>query len=264
MMSPVSEDTPSFKEAEETVIELTEEQKKTRSKAAKIVEKLKSTDGAELKKVLFSLKTFFQEDKSLVSEFHRAGGLTQLVALGKEDEAQLQNFILRALGQIMLYVDGMQGVMEHSPAIELLYKLIASSNKLVVKTAIKLLLVFIEYNESNYLILLDAVKTVGGEEETIPWHNLINIMTTEDMLDVELCTYALTLVNKTLYEIDDQCTFYDQSDFMEDLGIDKVTKLTPTDDLPSTLLEEIQLYNVALKQEDGEQVTEDDISALYQ
>merc|ERR550534_1757422 len=171
---------------------------------------------------------------------------------------------LRALGQIMLYVDGMQGVMEHSPAIELLYKLIASSNKLVVKTAIKLLLVFIEYNESNYLIPLDAVKTVGGEEETIPWHNLINVMSTEDVLDVELCTYALTLVNKTLYEIDDQPTFYDQTDYMEDLGIDRVTKLTESDDLPSALLEEIQLYNVALKQEDGEQLSEDDISALYQ
>ena len=42
------------------------------------------------------------------------------------------------------------------------------------------------------------------------------------MLDVELCTYALTLVNKTLYEIDDQPTFYDQTDFMEDLGIDRL------------------------------------------
>ena len=39
---------------------VTEEQKKTRSKAAKIVDKLKTTEGAELKKVLFSLKTFFQ------------------------------------------------------------------------------------------------------------------------------------------------------------------------------------------------------------
>ena len=36
-----------------------------------------------------------KEDKSLVNEFHKAGGLSQLVALGKEDEAQLQNFILR-------------------------------------------------------------------------------------------------------------------------------------------------------------------------
>ena len=43
----------------------------------------------------------------------------------------------------------------------------------------------------------------------------------QDVLDVELCTYALTLVNKTLYEIDDQPTFYDQTDYMEDLGIDR-------------------------------------------
>ena len=44
----------------------------------------------------------------------------------------------------------------------------------------------------------------------------------QDVLDVELCTYALTLVNKTLYEIDDQPTFYDQTDYMEDLGIDRL------------------------------------------
>ena len=66
-----------------------------------------------------------------------------------------------------------------------------------------------------------------------------------DVVDVEQCTYALTLVNKTLYEIDDQATFYDQSDFMEDVGIDKVTKLT-SDDVPSTLLEEIQLVMIML------------------
>ena len=44
----------------------------------------------------------------------------------------------------------------------------------------------------------------------------------QDVLDVELCTYALTLVDKTLYEIDDQPTFYDQTDYMEDLGIDRL------------------------------------------
>ena len=29
------------------------------------------------------------------------------------------------------------------------------------------------------VILLDAVKAVGSEAETIPWHNLINVMSTE-------------------------------------------------------------------------------------
>ena len=110
ILSPVSEESPSMKEAIE---ELNEEQKKTRAKANKILDKLKSNEGAELKKVLFSLKTFFQEDKNLVADFITVGGLAQLLSLGKEDEVQLQNFILRALGQIMLYVDGMQGVMGH-------------------------------------------------------------------------------------------------------------------------------------------------------
>merc|ERR1711892_1472022 len=117
IMSPVSEEAPLI---EESVVELTEEQKKTKSKANKIVEKLKNSEGAELKKILFSLKNFFQEDKQLVHGFIQAGGLFELVSLGDDgDEAQLQNFILRALGQIMLYVDGMQGVMENSKAIEL-------------------------------------------------------------------------------------------------------------------------------------------------
>merc|ERR1712013_52449 len=47
IMSPVSEETPSI---EETVIELTEEEKKTRAKANKIVDKLKNTEGSDLKK----------------------------------------------------------------------------------------------------------------------------------------------------------------------------------------------------------------------
>ena len=40
----------------------------------------------------------------MVNEFHKAGGLSQLVALGKEDEAQLQNFILRYSGLLLVLV----------------------------------------------------------------------------------------------------------------------------------------------------------------
>ena len=50
--------------------------------------------------------------------------------LGEDEEAQLQNLILRALGQIMLYVDGMNGVMENPRAIQFLYKLVLASNPL--------------------------------------------------------------------------------------------------------------------------------------
>lgn len=62
----------------------------------------------------------------------------------------------------MLYVDGMNGVMEHQETIQWLYSLISSKYRLVVKTALKLLLVFVEYTESNALILLKAIDTVDS------------------------------------------------------------------------------------------------------
>ena len=96
-----------------------------------------------------------------------------LIDLGEDEEAQLQNLILRALGQIMLYVDGMNGVMENPRAIQFLYKLVLASNPLVCKTAIKLLLVFVEYTENNCLLLIKAINEVDKELGVIPWSNII-------------------------------------------------------------------------------------------
>ena len=237
-----------------------------KSKAIQIIKKLYDEDDVNLKKVLFSLKNLFQSETGLVYEFIKEDGLKRLIDIGDNtNEPQLKNFVLRALGQLMLYVDGMKGVMETIEAIELLYKLVDSENKLVVKTAIKLLLVFIDYDESNYKILIQAIKNVAFEREELSWSYLTKILEThEGNLETELCTFAFTLINKTLYEIDDQETFYDQTDFLEELNIDDITSLSDSDSVPNSLLEEIQLYNVALKQEDGDSVTEEDISALYQ
>jgi FH1/FH2 domain-containing protein 3 len=69
-----------------------------------------------------------------------------------------------ALGQVMLYVDGMNGVMEHNATIQWLYSLIASKYRLVVKTALKLLLVFVEYVESNCQLLVKAIETVDSSQ----------------------------------------------------------------------------------------------------
>ena len=60
----------------------------------------------------------------------------------------------------MLYVDGMNGVMEQNQTIQWLYSLISSKFRLVVKTALKLLLVFVEYVETNSVLLVKAIETV--------------------------------------------------------------------------------------------------------
>lgn len=73
----------------------------------------------------------------------------------------------------MLYVDGMNGVMKHAPTIQWLYSLIASKYRLVVKTALKLLLVFVEYVESNCYLLVNAIHAVDGARDCLPWTNVM-------------------------------------------------------------------------------------------
>lgn len=75
--------------------------------------------------------------------------------------------------KVMLYVDGMNGVMEHGQTIQWLYSLISSKYRLVVKTALKLLLVFVEYCESNCYLLVNAIRIVDGAVGALPWSNIM-------------------------------------------------------------------------------------------
>lgn len=136
-------------------------------------EKLLTTQGRDLRRALFSLKQIFQEDKDLVHGFVALGGLNCLVSVGNDADQNYQNYILRAMGQVMLYVDGMNGVMQHAPSIRWLYSLIASQFRLVVKTALKLLLVFVEYVEGNSRLLVDAVHAEDAAYDRAPWTNIM-------------------------------------------------------------------------------------------
>nr|KAF6422370.1 formin homology 2 domain containing 3 [Rousettus aegyptiacus] len=221
------------------------------------IEKLYNSSGRDLRRALFSLKQIFQDDKDLVHEFVVAEGLTCLIKVGAEADQNYQNYILRALGQIMLYVDGMNGVINHNETIQWLYTLIGSKFRLVVKTALKLLLVFVEYSESNAPLLIQAVSAVDTKRGVIPWSNIMEILEEKDGVDTELLVYAMTLVNKTLSGLPDQDTFYDVVDCLEELGIAAVSqrhlnkKGTDLD-----LVEQLNIYEVALRQEDGDETAE--------
>lgn len=221
------------------------------------IEKLYNSTGRDLRRALFSLKQIFQDDKDLVHEFVIAEGLTCLIKVGAEADQNYQNYILRALGQIMLYVDGMNGVINHSETIQWLYTLVGSKFRLVVKTALKLLLVFVEYSESNAPLLIQAVSAVDTKRGVKPWSNIMEILEEKDGVDTELLVYAMTLVNKTLAGLPDQDTFYDVVDCLEELGIAAVSqrhlnkKGTDLD-----LLEQFNIYEVALRHEDGDETAE--------
>ncbi|XP_029445696.1 FH1/FH2 domain-containing protein 3 isoform X2 [Rhinatrema bivittatum] len=218
------------------------------------IEKLYNSNGRELRRALFSLKQIFQDDKDLVHEFVVAEGLTCLIKVGAEADQNYQNYILRALGQIMLYVDGMNGVINHNETIQWLYTLIGSKFRLVVKTALKLLLVFVEYTESNSPVLIQAVTRVDKKRGVKLWSNAMEILEEKDGVDTELLVYAMTLVNKTLAGLPDQDSFYDVLDCLEELGIEAISqrhlnkKGTDLD-----LVEQFNIYEMTLRHEDGDE-----------
>ncbi|KAJ8673069.1 hypothetical protein QAD02_004330, partial [Eretmocerus hayati] len=217
-----------------------------------IIEKLLNSEGRELRRALFSLKQIFQEDKDLVHEFVQNDGLACLIKVGSEADQNYQNYILRALGQVMLYVDGMNGVMEHGQTVQWLYTLIASKFRLVVKTALKLLLVFVEYVETNSILLVRAIRSVDTSRGMIPWTNVMKLLQDYDAADTELLIYAMTLVNKCLNGIPDQDTYYDQVDCFEEQGIEGIIQRymsKPGTDLD--LLRQFQIYEAVLHHEDG-------------
>ncbi|KAI4471690.1 formin y 2 domain containing isoform i [Holotrichia oblita] len=216
-------------------------------------EKLLTSEGRELRRALFSLKQIFQEDKDLVHEFVQNDGLACLIKVGSEADQNYQNYILRALGQVMLYVDGMNGVMEHNQTIQWLYTLISSKFRLVVKTALKLLLVFVEYTDTNCMLLIKAIHTVDYAQGVPPWYNIMKLLKDFDSADTELLIYATTLINKCLNGVPDQDTYYDQTDALEEQGIEGIIRRymsKPGTDLD--LLQQFQIYEAVLQYEDGE------------
>ncbi|XP_072366009.1 FH1/FH2 domain-containing protein 3 isoform X14 [Scyliorhinus torazame] len=220
------------------------------------IEKLYNSCGRELRRALFSLKQIFQDDKDLVHEFVVAEGLTCLIKVGAEADQNYQNYILRALGQIMLYVDGMNGLIDHNETIQWLYTLIGSKFRLVVKTALKLLLVLVEYTESNAPLLIQAVTKVDHKRGVRPWSNIMEILDEKDGIDTELLVYAMTLINKTLAGLPDQDSFYDVVDCLEEQGMEAISqrhlnkKGTDLD-----LVEQFNIYEMGLKHEDGDDDT---------
>ncbi|VCX30674.1 unnamed protein product, partial [Gulo gulo] len=85
----------------------------------------------------------------------------------------------------------------------------------------------------------------------------MEILEEKDGVDTELLVYAMTLVNKTLSGLPDQDSFYDVVDCLEELGIAAVSqrhlnkKGTDLD-----LVEQLNIYEVALRLEDGDESAE--------
>uniref|UniRef100_A0A8D3C2Y8 Formin homology 2 domain containing 1 n=1 Tax=Scophthalmus maximus TaxID=52904 RepID=A0A8D3C2Y8_SCOMX len=218
-----------------------------------ILEKLYNSQGPELRRSLFSLKQLFQDDKDLVPEFVASEGLTCFIQVGAEADHNYQNYILRALSQIMLFVDGMNGVINHNETVQWLYTLTGSLSRLVVKTSLKLLIVFVEYSEANSPRLIQAVNTVDTQRGVKSWSNVMEVLEERNGSDTELLMFTMTLINKTLAVLPDQDSFYDLTDSLEQLGMETIIhKHMNNKATEPHLRAQFTIYETALRNEDGD------------
>lgn len=85
-----------------------------------------------------------------------------------------------------------------------------------------------------------------------PLITLCRLLKDYENADTELLIYATSLINKTLSGLSDQDNFYDESDYLEQQGMESVIQRymsrTSTD---LELLDQFQLYEAALRFEDG-------------
>lgn len=131
--------------------------------------------------------------------------------------------------------------------------MIATKHRLVMKTALKLLLIFVEYADVNAQKLVNVIKEWEGEQRSLSWSSITSILKDYDNIDTEVLVYATTLINKTLAGLKDQDTFYDETDILEYQGMEGIIQhytSQPGTDLD--LLDQLQLYDMVLKYEDGE------------
>ncbi|XP_047219368.1 FH1/FH2 domain-containing protein 1 isoform X3 [Girardinichthys multiradiatus] len=218
-----------------------------------ILERLYNSKGPELRRCLFSLKQLFQDDKDLVPEFVASEGLTCFIKVGAEADHNYQNYILRALSQIMLFVDGMIGVINHNETVQWLYMLTGSLSRLLVKTALKLLIVFVEYSESNSPLVINAVNRVDTKRGVKPWTNIMEVLEEKNSADTELLIFTMTLINKTLAALPDQDSFYDVTDCLEQLGMETIIrKHMSNKGTEPDLRAQFSTYETALRHEDDD------------
>lgn len=79
-----------------------------------------------------------------------------------------------------------------------------------------------------------------------PWSYIMSILNNEAS-GPELPIYAMTLVNKTLNAIPDQDTFYDVTDCLEEMGMQKLIQIYfGKKSCDPELSEQFHLYEVSL------------------
>lgn len=116
----------------------------------------------------------------------------------------------------------------------------------MVKTSLKLLIVFAEYTESNALLILSAVTHIDRTAKRLLWSNAMKILNEMDSSSTEVVLLIVSLFNAVLSVVPDQDTFYDMTDALEKQGMQKCTQFYLSRKPPEPdLVEQFNIYDVS-------------------
>lgn len=136
--------------------------------------------------------------------------------------------------------------------------------RLVVKTSLKLLIVFAEYTETNALLILSAVTQEDRSNKRLLWSNAMKILNEMDNSASEVVLLIITLFNTVLSAIPDQDTFYDVTDALEKQGMQRCTQyyLSKKPSEPD-LIEQFNIYDVSCNKAREREIVGDNGTCLF-
>ncbi|VDO53995.1 unnamed protein product [Onchocerca flexuosa] len=105
---------------------------------------------------------------------------------------------------------------------------------------------------------MTAVTNIDKANNRPDWFALMRVLNEKDGNDVEMLTYGMTVINKTLNGVADQDTYYDLVDSLESQGLEDamrhMLKLGHKD-----LNDQCKLYENVLKQEDEAESSDESV-----
>ncbi|KJE97141.1 hypothetical protein CAOG_07600 [Capsaspora owczarzaki ATCC 30864] len=191
-------------------------------RAETVIKHLHSTDVKELRKSIFTLRRMFKEDETFVQEFIFAEGLRTLMKVTRTAEQLTQVYVLRALGNAICFVDGMEQLLKSMDVLVDIVKFALTDSSNLAKAALELLVVVTDYRESNHELIVDAFRRISTETKQPMFKSLVQQIA--NIGDEEVQVYCMTLINKTLAAADEEDLFYDLIDHLEIAGISKLKK----------------------------------------
>ncbi|XP_019849453.1 PREDICTED: FH1/FH2 domain-containing protein 3-like, partial [Amphimedon queenslandica] len=245
-----------------------------------INETLFNAERTTLRQALFSLKRMFQDDSDLVMEFVANQGMDALITVARDADATFQQYILKAVGEIVVYVDGMHGLIRCNEMIQWLYQLSTSKFKMVVKAVLDTLLLFVNYTEgggggggegngglksgrespqqrtgspdssngfNTAQLLKDAIEAYSDSKGLKPW-SLFMTLLSDKSSEADIQTKTMTLINRTLSNLSDMDSYYDIVDSLEDQDMETVMRYHQNRDKNRGLVKEFKAYEESIKQ----------------